>query len=1022
ISAHPVLAIPLTDATTPHHGTTTHTLTRNNGTPVQLLRSLITLHTHGHPTNWHHVFPGQTTAPIPGLPTYPFQHQHYWLEQEGRQGDPASLGLDAFRHPWLGAATAVADGDNGHLLTGRLSPVEQSWLADHAVFGTAIAPGTALLELAWTAAAEVGAGHVAELTIAEPLVLPESGNVRIQVTVGHTGTDGRRSIALYSRREDTQSDWTCHATGVLAEGQPRGEEAVRAGFAELAQWPVPGAESVDVDAFYERFREQGLSYGPAFRGLNDLRLRGRSAFATVRLPEGLDASDYGMHPALLDAALQALAAVRTAGVESGSVLLPFEWSAAELYRVGSTELRVRADWDQDTAEARIWVADSAGAPVAHARLQARVATAEQIRAAEPVEHLYRVDVQAVPLPDAAVDGGGVWSLGGRGELAGALAARHVADVDELFARLAQDEGARPARLVLDVTVPCEEADAARAAREVSEFALEVLRRTLADERLARAELVWVTRRAVGGDVRDLARAPLWGVLRVARNEYPDRVIRAVDLGEAAEDLGVLPRVLSLTAEREVIVRQGLAGVPRLVRVESARSVEVRRLDSEGVVLVTGGTGELGRQLAHHLVRHHDARHLVLTSRQGPDAPGADDLADELRESGAVSVDIRACDIGDEQQATALIGGLDRPLTAVYHLAGVLDDGLITGQNPERLARVLAPKADGALHLHRLTQTHDLAAFVLFSSAAGILGGPGQSTYAAANTFLDALAHHRRAQGLPATSLAWGLWQLAGIGMTSHLGEAELSRMRRQGITALTETQGMRLLDASLAQPHAHLVPVRLDLATLRREQDRGGEVPGLLRALVRARRSRASETEQSPDALRDRLLALPEGDRPEVVTELVRREVAAVLGVADASGVGPRQVLKELGIDSVMAVELRRRLAAETGVSLPATLAFDYPTPAAITELLLSRMELGGVPAGAKAARVTKDQINEFVELLRSATPELLESEGLVPRLLDMQTALAKTVAAPGEPEVDIEDSSQEDLLEFLDRKFGVSK
>ncbi|MET9819999.1 beta-ketoacyl reductase, partial [Streptomyces sp. NPDC006355] len=285
-----------------------------------------------------------------------------------------------------------------------------------------------------------------------------------------------------------------------------------------------------------------------------------------------------------------------------------------------------------------------------------------------------------------------------------------------------------------------------------------------------------------------------------------------------------------------------------------------------------------------------------------------------------------------------------------------------------------------------------------------------------------LAHHRRAHGLPATSLSWGLWEQAGTGLTSRLADADIARMRRQGITALTTHQALTLLDTTLRNHHPHTVPVRLDLAALRREQDRGEELATLFRSLVRTRRRRSRSTESAPDALRDRLLTLPEDERHPKVVDLVRQEVAAVLGVADPADIGVGQVLKDLGIDSVMAVELRRRLAAESGTNLPATLAFDYPTPTAIAGLLLDRLDLGSGHAAVAVPRVTKDQINELVDRLRSTTPRLLESEDLVSRFFALQAALAKTAAVPDEPEVDIEDSSQEDLFAYLDRKFGVGK
>ncbi|KJS57737.1 KR domain-containing protein, partial [Streptomyces rubellomurinus] len=216
--------------------------------------------------------------------------------------------------------------------------------------------------------------------------------------------------------------------------------------------------------------------------------------------------------------------------------------------------------------------------------------------------------------------------------------------------------------------------------------------------------------------------------------------------------------------------------------------------------------------------------------------------------------------------------------SVFHLAAVLDDGLLAGQSAERFARVLAPKATGARHLDELTRGLDLDAFVVFSSAAGVLGSAGQSGYAAANAYVDALAAQRRADGLPGLSLSWGLWQQAGVGLTAGLGQAEIARLRRQGVGALTAAQGLRALDAALSADFAHVVPVRLELGSVRRELERGGDVPPLLRSLVRARLRRAGTAAAAPSALRERLAALSPAERQGTLLDLVRREAAAVLG------------------------------------------------------------------------------------------------------------------------------------------------
>jgi acyl transferase domain-containing protein/acyl carrier protein len=997
VSAHPVLSMPLTDASADHDGVVVGTLARERGDRAQLLRNLSLLHVHGHHVDWPWILP--EADPV-GLPTYAFQPEYYWLPPAKPQGDPDSLGLDTFRHRWLGAATAVAEGDS-HLLTGRLSLDTDRWLGDHTVFGTALLPGTGLLELAWAAAQEVGMSTVDDLTLEEPLLFPDTGNVRLQVTVGPPQPDGRRSVAVHSSWEDVQDGWTCHATGTLSDEPAAGSR----GFAELARLLVPGSEQVDPAAFYQTFTDQGLGYGPAFRGVVELwRLPG-TGYGRVRLPDGLDAADFGVHPALLDAALQMLAAAR--GQPAGEVLLPFEWTSARLHRTAATDLRVRADWDEDARTGRLLVADPAGRPVAEATLQARAATPEQIRASRPVEHLYLVEFQevraAAPAPVTT------WVLGDE-DTAGALRAPSFVDLDAAVAALGEQETGPPARLVVTTTAT----EPATAVVDTHD----VLRRVLTEPRLDAAEVVVLTRHAVrvspGEDVPNLAHAPLWGLIRVAAKEHADRRVRIVDV----DDTTHLAAALAVADEPELAVRQGSVLAPRLVRATRAESTGPR-LDPDGTVVITGGAGELGRVVAAHLVREHGVRHLVLTSRRGAQVDG---LAAEL---APAEVSVVACDVADRAQVAALLGGLARPLTAVFHLAGVLDDGLLEGQDEERLRGVLAPKVAGALHLHELTSGMELAAFVLFSSAAGVLGGVGQGGYAAANAFLDALAEHRRAVGLPAVSLSWGLWQQAGVGMTAHLGKAELDRIRRQGVSPLTPEQGLRLLDQALAQPEPHLVPARLDLGSLRRERDRGGDLPALFRVLVRGRPRQVSDVTAAPDALREQLLALPGPGRMATVTELVQREVAVVLGRTGEAGIGARQVLKELGIDSLMAVELRRRVATATGTTLPATLAFDYPTPEAIAGLVLARLDMGGAD-GTRAPRLTRSRLDELVDLLRSASPQQLEADGLAARLIELHDGLARTVgAAKAEPDtdsdMDIDSSSQEDLLDFLDRKFGAS-
>ncbi|MFJ8547354.1 type I polyketide synthase, partial [Streptomyces sp. NPDC093586] len=943
-----------------HGGIVVGSLAREQGTQAQLLRNLGLLHVQGHELDWDKVLGTGTVVP---LPTYAFQRKLYWSDVPKTNGDAGSLGLDASAHPWIGAVTPLADGE-GHLITGRLSSAEQPWLTHHTVFGSVIVPGTGLLELATAAAHEVGATGVAQLTLAEPLVIDDA--VRIQITVGAPDSSGRRAIAVHSCPETAPTEWTQHAAGELGEGTPAPDASA---FGELAQWPVPGAERVGLDGFYDRFAAQGIDYGPVFRGLTELWRKGDTAYGLVRLPDPAAGAEFLLHPALLDTALHVMKGV--AREEAPGALLPFEWSDVDLHAAGGGELRVRIDVSAGAEgadggqEIRVWACDPAGAPVVRiGALHLRRATAGRLRAARGgADGLHRLEFQPVeaPVPRGSVADA---VLTGSGLIARRLGVPALADGEALAARLAAGPDA-PARIVVDATGRPPFDSEPEAAYRATEFALAQLQELLSDERLAQTELVWVTRGSVaaapGDTLEGLPYAPLWGLVRSARAEHPERTLRLVDLGPDDADRDALTRALAVTGEPELAVRGGEVRAARLVRAAAdGDGAAVRSLDPEGVVLITGGTGELGRETARHLVRHHGVRHLVLTSRRGADAPGAAELIRELEEEGARCVRVVACDVSRRDDVAQVLGDAPqgRPWTAVLHLAGVLDDGVVLGQNARRLSRVMAPKVTGVHHLDELTRDLDLAAFVLFSSAAGTIGTAGQSIYGSANAYLDAFAARRRAAGRPATGLAWGLWHQAGVGMTSHLGAVELERMRRQGIAPLPFDQGLALLDAALARPAADFVPVRLDLRAAQREADQGGDVPALFRALVRPRLRRAgggsgagsADGTGSPAGLRERLLAAAEEQRTELVMEVVLREVATVLGLSGAGTLAPQQVLKDLGLDSLMAVELRRRLSAETGLSLPATLAFDYPTPEHITRLVLNRMDLPSATPDAPAA------------------------------------------------------------------------
>ncbi|MFJ2645077.1 SDR family NAD(P)-dependent oxidoreductase, partial [Streptomyces sp. NPDC087511] len=897
-----------------------------------LLTAVSRLHAAGTSVNWAVVLEGLGAQRV-DLPTYAFQRQRYWLDVPVGTGDMSAAGLGAAHHPLLGASVALAEG-NGALLTGRLSLTAQPWLADHIVEGVTLVPGAALVELALRAGDEVGCGRVDNLTLEVPLVLPSEGAVQVQVTVGAPDERGERPVHVYSRpqpdpqhAQSADTGWTRHATGLLTPSTP-----VPAPSDDFSAWPPRAAEPVGVEGFYESLTERGYYYGPAFQGLLRAWRRGEELFAEVALPEEQASvvGGFGLHPALLDAALHSIGL--TSLVADGATRLPFAWSGVSLYAVGATALRVRiVPTGPDSFS--VTAADPTGAPVAVVEsLNVRAMSREQVIAAMGTapagigaDSLFGVEWVS------AVGGGSVeadsWAVLGAGGGLLAEGGRVFADVDDL---LAASGSAVPGVVVLECG-PVEGGSVPDVVRGQLAGVLGVVQRWVAEERLAGSRLVVVTRGGVGvsgGELVDVRVAPVWGLVRVAQSEFPGRFVLAdlpvgAGVGELAAGLGC--------GEPQWAVRDGSVRVPRLTRAQVG--VSGAPAFGEGPVLVTGASGALGGVVARHLVSAHGVRELVLVSRRGPAAEGMDGLEAELVALGA-GVESVACDVADRDALAQVLEG--RRLTAVVHAAGVLDDGVLESLDVSRFDGVLRPKVDAAWNLHELTRDLELSAFVVFSSAAGVFGNAGQANYAAANVFLDALAQARRAEGLPGLSLAWGLWAGASA-MTSGLGEADRQRMARLGAEALSEAEGLELLDRAVGEgAPGLLVPVRLSSPAIC-AQAQAGTLPALLRALVPATvRRQAAAGAAGGGAPINRLTGLSSAEREEYVADLVRREVAGVLGHATPDAIQATQPFTELGFDSLTAVELRNRLAAVTGLRLPATLIFDHPTSAALADRILN--------------------------------------------------------------------------------------
>ena len=1179
---------------TPNPPTTHHTLHPHQPEHTTHTHTLTTLHTHGHTPNWHTLFPDPPDTPVE-LPTYAFEHRPYWLHAHGnaRTADVVSAGLAATGHPLL-STVIETPGAQGTLFSGRVSLADHPWLAEHMVEDSAVLPVSACVDMVWDAAAQVGCGRLDSLTLHTPTVVGQDSPLQLRVMVEPLDETGCRPFALYTRveREERDEDgeadgaWTRCASGALSAAVATGPEGVPGKEHEDGDggtaWPPAGAEPVDVAGLYHRLLAAGLAHGPLFQGVRAAWRRGDELYAEVDLPQ--DAAEsaesgpagpagssesvpvtgftgagtgtgFGLHPALLDAALHPLllgsldalgtvdpgpATGQSPSARGGgehAVPMPRVLRGVALHASGATALRVRLV-DSGDGRASVILTDTEGTPVATVEeVTLGAFPTARLRANEDdtTRALFQVEWRPVPAPSPAASASSApWALLGEGsrfgedspssngsrsraaapELSGSAADAAGAGspegggyADLAALRAAVDAGTPPPPVVVTALPgrPGAEGDSeedgsggspAARVRPLLVALLGLAQEWLGDERFADSALVVVTRGAVqpvpgAGEAPDPAAAAAWGLLRSAQSENPGRfVLLDVDHDGAADLAAVIPSAAA-TGEPQLAVRKSSFTAPRLTRVpQGGPEEQSASLSSplsatspspsspspaspspappfapDGTVLITGGTGGVGSLLARHLVAVHGVRHLLLLSRRGPAAEGADELHEELCAQGA-DVRIVACDAADRAALTARLDMVspEHPLTAVVHAAGVLDDGTLPSLDAERLERVLRPKADAAWNLHELTADADLSAFVLFSSVAGTLGNPGQANYAAANTFLDALAQHRQTRGLPALSLAWGLWEEGG-GMGERLDDAESALLARNGVRPLSAARALRLFDAALSAapapasthapvpapapapatggPHARvrhalLVPADLDLAALRAraaetaetveaaEGWAGGEVlPAMLRGLVHVP---ARRTGSAAPSLAQRLARLPEGERRAALLDFARGQIASVLGHSSAQDIHPERAFQELGFDSLAAIRLRNRLTAATGLRVPSTVIFDHPTPAALAAYLLTRVlpeenPLASVPASAELLAL-EEALQQAPDTLESRLLIAKRLRSLLWRLDGAPATDASHAAADGSAEEDSDDLStvsDDELFDVLDNELGIS-
>ncbi|MEU6560656.1 type I polyketide synthase [Nocardia nova] len=949
--------LPMITAALPEPVAVAPTLTRRADETVSAARALEALYLHGAAVAWPALLGTRPvdTAPLPG---YAFTRTRFWS---------APGGVDR-RHPFLGPVARAADG--GLLLTGTISLDSAPWLADHAIGDAVVFPGTGLLDLALFAAARAGRDEIAELDLTVPMVLGESDRL-VEVSVGAEA----REVTIRSRTPGTE--WVTHATGRLGHDDPGADPAT----GELA---VPYSDPEDL---YRRLAADGYRYGPAFRNLREFEgTAAGSARMRLELDRTTVAAGHRVHPALLDSALHPLVIALSA--DAGGPVLPAQFRGV---RIGASPtgpvLAEAARVGQYGAALRLDAGDG--------RVLVEIAAVTFLPATLPTasgEELPGRLVWHPGVPAGAAPSGDVVVLGGaEGEFATPEALR------------AAVRGGRDIPdLVLALPVSRRSDDIAAATHAVVTETTTVLRDWVSDDTLAETPLAVVVERPGDDALAAVPGQAVAGLVRSAQHEWPGR-FRLVETDTLAAP-GRIAAAAESATEPEIVLRDNhiqQASVEAIPVAERSRTAAL-----SGTVLVTGASGALAGVVCRHLVTERGVARLLLVSR----GEVAAETVARLRELGA-HVDTAACDIAVAEQVRELIGGINpaAPLSAVFHLAGVLDDAALLNIAPEQITDVLRPKVDGAWNLHRYTEAlPEVGAFVLFSSMVATTGNPGQSAYGAANAFLDGLARARHRAGLPATAVGWGFWEdVEGMGAT--LTGAELARLRRSGVGSLTPAQAVRYLDAVLDSGEPHVLATPAWPATIRARSVRAAAVSS----------SPGERVRTEPVRTENRWAAMTSDERGRAVTELVRDAVAQALGYSSGTEIEAGRGFLEMGVDSLAAVELRNQLSRACGVRLPATALLDYPTVDRLAEhataLLDEQFGDAEPPGDVDIAALIAD-----LERVQQDSAEL--GDGRRELLLTQLRRLSAPAGEPAAADRDPSAATDDELFDLIDNELGLSR
>ncbi len=1017
VSPHPVLSSSIIQSYQKlgREITTFASIRRNESELGQLYQTLGNFYMRGYPVDWARLYP--EAGQVVSLPTYPFQRETYWYTQlsgagvrfNGTTRRPVSIntgsGPTIRLHPLFDTQLELAASPGSYLWQGEIDLNRLSYLNDHQVQGRIILPGSAYVEMALIAARQLkaeGALRVTDLEFKEALFLSPDSPQKLQLML-KPAEAGQFSFQIFSATNASQK-WTLHAAGLIAQVEIGLINDSADWLNQLQQRCVERREAAE---HYRLMHERGLHYGPSFQAINQIWRREGEALAKLILPQPLkaDLAAYRLHPVLLDAVFQLVAAAFPANQgQNQEKVLPVGLGSLQFYKTPESQLWCQAILDApseaepDYYQAHLSLRDEQGQPVAEIQGLRLKRIKSGMAAPRLEEMLYQLNWETQPRPEAdsatlSPSNPGTWLIfdeqQGFGEgLAAMLAAKgqswikviaeqsyRVCQPGECYAlnpqnpedfeRVLRDglkTGLPPYRGVLYLWGLQTESNKANSVSDLMEAqekgSLGALGLVQALVRLGWSKLpkLWLLTngsQAIEGiegapDFGGLAQSTLWGLGGVVHNEHPELRPTRLDL-DALNFKAQLEEVLSELAlpvtEAQVALRGNNRYVRRLERYSQPEVVTITNLveviKAEATYLITGGLSGIGLATAKWLAQH-GAKNLALVGRRLPGAE-AEQVMAELRQAG-VRVEGFQADVANEGEMRQLVNKLVtewRPLRGIIHSAAVLDDGIILEQTPQRFMKVFGPKLLGAWNLHQQTLHQELDFFVMFSSIASVLGAPGQSNYVAANTFLDNLAYHRQAQGLPATSINWGPW--SEIGMAARSSQSE--RIGGKVIGKITPPQGFEILQLLLEKPTSQVIAVLLNWAEV---GQRGLSADSALFSKFMSKglveRGQSVEGEVVPagqpeeDSLaRTQILTADTHKRLDLLENYFMERVSVILGIPP-NRLDAYESLFSLGLDSLRAVEMKNLVESELKINIPVVLLMQGPSVSELAVELLQQL------------------------------------------------------------------------------------